>query len=107
MSPRFQCYLCSLLNQRPLKAKLFIAKALSFRLKLEVSTEDEISEDEALTLSAASVAPVSTVVKQSEALDCTVLKTSDASSNAIILNSTLALMNLKLPKENYPNAKNR
>jgi hypothetical protein len=50
-----------------------------------------ISVLEAPTLSAASEAPVVTIVKHSVALLLTPWKTFDAWSNAVMLNSTLAL----------------
>jgi hypothetical protein len=75
----------------PLIAKPFIAKALSFKLPELAETDVCIPDVEELTLSAAPEAPDSTVLKHSVALVLTSLKTLDASSNAVILNSMLLL----------------
>jgi hypothetical protein len=75
-------------------AAIFIATAFLVKPPLVDSVAVEISVFDVLTLSAASEAPVVTFVKHSAALLLTSWNTLDASSNAVILNSTLALTSL-------------
>ncbi len=81
-------------------AAVFMANAFLVKPPLLDSAAEVIWVLDELTLSAACDAPDSTVVKHSVALLPTSLKTLDAASNAVMLNSTLALMDFQASEQN-------